>query len=79
MVKDIEQGRRKREQIQIRFWNEVGAIEHVNLPKLEAAIRKEFNCEDDRFVDEQVRLMQTEGRIRIQNKSKVWIKRPNQV
>jgi len=79
MVKDIEQGRRKREQIQIRFWNEVGAIEHVNLPKLEAAIRKEFNCEDDRFVDEQVRLMQTEGRIRIQNRSKVWIKRPNQV
>jgi len=79
MVKDIERERRKRDQIQIRFWNEVGAIEHINLPKLEAAIIKEFNSEEDRLVDEQVLLMQTEGRIRIQNKSKVWIKQPNQV
>jgi hypothetical protein len=33
---------RKRERIQDRFWNEVGSIEHISLPRLKDAVRKEF-------------------------------------
>jgi hypothetical protein len=77
MVKGLDkEAQKKREKIQTMFWNQVGAVEHINLPKLEDAIRKEFNTEDDRFMQAQVRLMQTEGRIRVQNKVKVWIKQP---
>ena len=67
----------KREKIQTKFWNQVAAAEHINLPKLEDAIRKEFNTTDDRLIQSQVRLMQTEGRIRVQSNVKVWIKQPN--
>jgi hypothetical protein len=69
--------RRKRMKIQAKFWNQVGASEHVNLPKLEDAIRKEFASADDRFVEAQVRLMQSEGRVSVQEKAKVWIKQPD--
>jgi hypothetical protein len=58
------------------FYGIVGSVEHINLPKLEDAIQKEFGCRDKRFVAEQVGLMQTEGRVRVQQKSKVWIKQP---
>jgi|SRR5665648_69742 len=68
---------KKREKIQRRFWGIVGSIEHINIPKLEDAIRKEFRCSDYRFVAAQVRLMQTERRIRVQEKVKVWIKQPS--
>jgi hypothetical protein len=68
---------RKREKIQRHFWNQVGADEHVSLPMLEDAIRREFNCEDARFVQSQVNLMQTEARIRVESRVKVWIKQPN--
>ena len=67
----------KRERIQKQFWRIVGSAEHISLPKLEDALRKEFNCRDDRFIQAQVKLMQTEARIRVQNKVKVWIKQPN--
>jgi hypothetical protein len=67
---------KKRERIQNHFWNEVGAIEHISLPKLEDAVRKEFNCKDDRSVQAQIELMQTEQRIRIESRVKVWIKQP---
>ncbi len=69
--------RRKREKIQKVFWIEVGAIEHISLPELEDAIRKEFSSRDDRLVQEQVQLMQTEARIKLQSKIKVWIKQPS--
>ena len=65
---------KKREKIQLYFWNIVGGVEHVSLPKLEDAIKKEFNNADDRFVENQIRLMQTESRIRVQSRVKVWIK-----
>ena len=68
---------RKRAKIQARFWSQVGSVEHVNVPKLEDAIKKEFNTEDPRLVQAQVRLMQTEGRIKVQDKVKVWIKQPD--
>jgi len=67
---------KKRENIQQRFWGIVSSVEHINIPKLEDAIRKEFRCSDHRFIVTQVRLMQTEGRIRVQEKGKVWIKQP---
>ena len=67
---------KKREKIQNYFWNIVGSAEHINVPKLEDAIRKEFKTNDDRSVQEQVNLMQTEAKIRIQRKNKVWIKQP---
>lgn len=67
----------KREKIQSLFWNQVGSVEHISLPKLEDAIRKEFNYAENRFIQTQVRLMQTEGRIRVQSRVKVWIKQPN--
>ena len=68
---------KKREKIQNHFWNQVGSDEHISLPKLEDAIRKEFDCKDDRFIQAQIRLMQTEARIRVESRVKVWIKQPN--
>ena len=68
---------KKRERIQRRFWNEVGAVEHISLPKLKNTIQREFKHKDDRFVLEQVKLMQTEARIRIVSNVKVWIKKPH--
>jgi len=67
---------KKREKIQVNLWNIVGAVEHINLPKLEDAVKKEFNCTDDRFVEAQIELMQTESRIMVQSKVKVWIRQP---
>jgi hypothetical protein len=77
MTKNSEvEDRKKREKIQIHFWNIVGAVEHTSLPKIEDAIRKEFKCTDDRFVQAQVNLMQTEAKIKVQRNNKVWIKEP---
>ena len=70
------EAQKKREKIQRRFWNIVGSVEHISLPKLEDAVRKEFNCQDDRLVQAQINLMQTEARIRVQSNVKVWIKQP---
>lgn len=67
---------KKREKIQNHFWNEVGAVEHISLPKLKNAVEKEFKCKDDRFIQAQIELMQTEARIRIESRVKVWIKKP---
>ncbi len=79
MTKESDmEARKKRMKIQAKFWSQVGAIEHINLPKLQDAVRKEFNTADDRFVEAQVRLMQTEGRVRVQDKVKVWIKQPDE-
>ena len=72
---DLE-SQKKRQNIQAHFWNIVGAVEHISLPKLEDAVKKEFNCDDDRFVQAQIRLMQSEARIRVQSNVKVWIKQP---
>jgi hypothetical protein len=69
--------KKKREKIQKHFWNEVGSVEHINLPKLEDVIRKEFNSKDDRLIQAQIKLMKTEARIRVQNKVKVWIRQPS--
>jgi len=71
-----KEARKKREKVQNHFWNIVGSAEHVSLPKLEDAIKKEFNVDDDRFIQAQIKLMQTEGRIRVQSRVKVWIKQP---
>ncbi len=68
---------RKRERTQMRFWNQVGAEEHISLPMLEDALKKEWKDTDDRFIQAQIRLMQTEGRIHVENKVKVWIKPPS--
>ena len=67
---------KKREKIQRQFWNEIGSVEHTAMPKLKNAIEREFNRKDDRFVLAQIKLMQTEGRIRIKSRVKVWIKNP---
>jgi len=67
---------KRREKIQNHFWNIVGSVEHISLPKLEDAIKKEFNVGDDRFIQAQIKLMQTERRIRVQSNVKVWIKQP---
>jgi hypothetical protein len=67
---------KKREKIQKHFWNEVGAVEHISLPKLKNAIKREFKCKDDRSVQAQIELMQTEARIKMESKVKVWIKKP---
>ncbi len=67
---------KKRERIQNHFWNEVGSAEHISLPELKNAVRKEFKCRDDRSVQAQIELMQTEARIRIESKIKVWIRPP---
>ena len=67
---------KKREKIQNHFWNQVGSNEHISLPMLEDAIKKEFNCEDDRSIQLQINQMQTESKIRIESRVKVWIKQP---
>jgi len=67
---------KKREEIQNHFWNEVGSVEHISLPKLKDAVRKEFKCKDYRSIQVQIELMQTEARIKIESKVKVWIKPP---
>jgi len=79
MTAHLENEARKRENIQNHFWNQVGSVEHISLPKLEDAIRKEFHCDDGRFIQAQIRLMQTEARIRVQSRFKVWIKQPNAI
>jgi hypothetical protein len=71
------EAKKKREKIQVRFWNIVGEVEHINVPKLEDAVKKEFKTTDDRFVQAQIKLMQTESRIRVQSNVKVWIKQPS--
>ncbi len=77
MARTLDEAQKKRMKLQVYFWNIVGSVEHINVPKLEDAIRKEFHTTDDRVIQAQVRLMQTEGRIRIQNNVKVWIKQPH--
>lgn len=67
----------KRRKIQVYFWNIVGDVEHISVPKLEAAVRKEFNSCDDRLIQAQIRLMQSEARVRIQRTNKVWIRQPD--
>ncbi len=67
---------KKRERIHIRFWNQVGAEEHISLPMLKDALKKEWKDKNDRFIQAQIRLMQTEGRIHVESKVKVWIKPP---
>jgi len=80
MTKNIDaESRKKRENIQRHFWGIVGSDEHINVPKLEDAICKEFRTSDPRFIEAQIGLMQTEGRIRVQEKAKVWIKQPTDV
>jgi hypothetical protein len=79
MGKKPEEDARRRIRIQARFWSQVGSAEHINLPKLEDAVRKEFGTTDDRLVEVQVRLMQAEGRVRVQEKAKVWINQPEKV
>jgi hypothetical protein len=70
---------RKREKVQKYFWNIVGSAEHINIPKLKDALKKEFNTTDNRLIQTQIRLMQTEARIKIQNNMKVWIKEPKPI
>ncbi len=78
MTKNLDaEAQKKREKIHLKFWNIVGSVEHINLPKLEDAIKKEFSCTDDRLVKAQIELMQTESRIIVQSKVKVWIKQPS--
>ncbi len=76
MAKNSE-AQKKRKNVQVYFWNIVGSVEHISLPKLEDALKKEFNVQDDRFIQAQIKLMQTESRIRIQSNVKIWIKQPN--
>jgi len=68
---------KKRGKIQDHFWNEVGSVEHISLPKLKDAVKKEFKYKDDRSIQAQIELMQTEARIRIESRVKVWIKPPH--
>ena len=78
MVKVSEKdAQQKRRNVQDHFWNIVGVVEHISLPKLENAVKKEFNCNDDRFVQAQIMRMQTESMIRVQSRVKVWINQPN--
>ena len=79
MSKNSETDTEKRGKIQVHFWNMVGTVEHISLPKLEDAVKKEFGRTDDRFVQTQVNFMQTESRIRVQSKNKVWIKKPDKL
>jgi len=72
---DVEE-RKKREKIQTHFWNIVNYDEHISLPMLKDAVEKEFNYREDRLVQAQIKLMQTEARIRIQSRVKVWIEKP---
>ncbi len=68
---------KKREKIQLHFWNQVGSSEHISLPMLQNEIKREFRRKDDRFVNDQVNLMQFEARIRLESRVKVWIRQPN--
>jgi hypothetical protein len=68
---------KKREKIQNHFWNQVGSKEHISVPMLEDAIKKESNYKDNRSVQSQINLMQTEARIRVESRVKVWIKQPH--
>jgi hypothetical protein len=68
---------KKRAKVQIYFWNIVGSAEHINIPKLEDALRKEFPSADARLIKTHINLMQTEKRIKIQSNAKVWLKQPN--
>jgi hypothetical protein len=77
MVKASDE--QKRAKIQRHFYSIVGSVEHINIPKLEDAIRKEFHTQDSRLIDAQIGLMQTEGKIRVQEKNKVWIKQSETV
>jgi hypothetical protein len=70
---DLE-AQNKRLNVQVYFWNIVGSVEHVNISKLEDALRKQFPNAEDRFIHSQIALMQTEGRIKVQDNVKVWIK-----
>ena len=77
MTKNSEvEDQKKREKIQNHFWKIVGADEHISLPMLKDAVKKEFKYKDDRSVQTQIKLMQTEAKIRIQSRVKVWIKEP---
>jgi len=76
MAKNLKLAQKKRQKIQLYFWSIVGEVEHISVPKLEDAIRKEFDTANERLVQTQIRLMQTEKRIRIQSKVKVWINQP---
>jgi hypothetical protein len=76
MTKKDQTDAQKRTKIQRHFWSIVGSAEHINIPKLEDAIRKEFRTQDSRLISAQIGLMQTEGKIRVQEKNKVWIKHP---
>jgi hypothetical protein len=67
---------KKREKLQRHFWSQVGSKEHISLPMLEAAIKKEFNYKDNRDVQSQINLMQSEARIRVESRVKIWIKQP---
>jgi hypothetical protein len=67
---------KKRERVQRHFWNEVGAVDHISLPRLKNALTREFKPSDDRFVQVQLELMQTEARIRVESRVKVWIRKP---
>ncbi len=78
MAKDAEKDyKQKRRNVQVYFWNIVGVVEHISLPKLKDAIKKEFKCSDERFVQAQLTLMQTESMIKVQNRVKVWINQPD--
>ena len=77
MIKHSQlEDQKKRDMIQRHFWDEVGSVEHISLPELENAVKKVFKCKDDRRIQAQIGLMQTEQRIRIESKVKVWIKQP---
>jgi hypothetical protein len=41
---------KKRESIQQYFWNIVGSTEHINIPKLEDAVKKAFSMSDNRLI-----------------------------
>jgi len=76
MPRSLQTEAQKRQKIQRHFYGIVGSDEHINIPKLQDAIRKEFHTTDSRIVEAHIRLMQTEGKIRVKEKSKVWIKKP---
>ncbi len=67
---------RRRQNVQNYFWCIVGSAEHINIPKLKDALKKEFCTSDSRFIEAQIRFMRTEGRIKVQNNVKVWIRQP---
>ena len=76
MPNPLLENQKKRAKVQTYFWNIVGSVEHINIPKLEDALKKEFPLVDGRFIKAQIPLMQTEKRIKIQSNAKVWIKQP---